>query len=134
MAGALPASRIEVFDVVVPKATPKAAPLETLTPWNPGELVGIEVKIPDGHNGLTGFRLLLAHAQAIPYTAGAWITGNDDELDWQTVGYSNSGSWSVQAYNLDLFDHIFHVRYLVSDFPYNTTAVVEAPVATPLAV
>jgi hypothetical protein len=134
MASALPASRIEVFDVVVPKATPIAAPLITQTPWPHGELVGIEVKIPDGHNGLTGFRLLLAGGQAIPATAGAWITGNDDELDWNTVGYPNSGAWSVQAYNTDAFDHVFHVRYLVSDFRYNQPVTAEDPIPTPLAV
>lgn len=134
MASALPASRIEVFDVVVPKATPIAAPIIVQTPWPHGELVGIEVKIPDGHNGLTGFRLLLANGQAIPATAGAWITGNDDELDWNTVGYPNSGAWSVQAYNTDAFDHVFHVRYLVSDFAYNQPATTEAPVVTPVVV
>lgn len=134
MASALPASRIEVFDVTVPKGTPKAAPIETQTPFPHGELVGIEVKIPDGHNGLTGFRLLLAGGPAIPATAGAWVSGNDDELDWNTIGYPNSGAWSLQAYNTDLFDHVFHVRYLVSDFVYNQGAAVPAAIATPLVV
>jgi hypothetical protein len=134
MASLLPASRIEVFDVTVPKGTPKAAPIETQTRFTPGELVGIEVKIPDGHNGLTGFRILLAGGQAIPATAGAWVSGNDDELDWNTIGYPSSGAWSMQAYNTDAFDHVFHVRYLVSDFVYNQPAATPAVVATPLAV
>ena len=134
MASALPASRIEVFDIPVPKGTPIAAPIIVQTAFPHGELVGIEVKIPDGHNGLTGFRLLLAGGQAIPATAGAWITGNDDELDWNTIGYPNSGAWSVQAYNLDSFDHVFHVRYLVSDFRYSAPQGAEPLVPTPVVV
>lgn len=134
MASSRPASRIESFDVTVPAGTPKGAPIEVSTPWPAGELVGIEVAIPDGPNGLVGFRILLASSQAIPSTAGAWIVGNDDRLSWDTIGYPNSGAWSVLAYNTDLFDHTFHVRYEVSDFVYTSSPAGGAAIPTPLAV
>jgi hypothetical protein len=134
MASSRPASRVETFDVVIPAGTPKAAPVIVDTLWTPGELVGIEIKIPDGHNGLTGFRSLLAGGQAIPATSGAWIVGNDDTIEWDTIGYPSSGAWSVQGYNLDIFDHAFHVRYLVSDFVHSLAADVPAPVPTPVIV
>lgn len=128
---AIPASRVEVFDVVVPAGTLRSAPLETPTPWQQAELVGIEIFIPDGHSGLTGIRLALAHSQAIPHTAGAWIVGNDETLKWDTAGYPNSGAWSVIAYNEDNFTHTFYVRYLVADFAFTPQALAGAAAVVP---
>lgn len=134
MASSRPASRIEVFDVAVPAGTPKAAPIEVLTNFPQGEAVGVTIIIPDGHNGLTGIRLAIAHAQAIPATAGAWIVGNDDEIELDTIGYLNNGAWSAFAYNLDAFLHTFHVRFEVADFPLLAGVPLEAPIPTPVVV
>jgi hypothetical protein len=134
MADVRAASRVEAFEVVAPKGTPKAAPLEVPTIFNPAELVRVEVVIPDGVTYLAGLRILLAHAQAIPATAGSWIIANDDKIELETVGYSNSGAWSVLVYNTDIFDHTFHVRYHVADFPLTAPPDTAAPIATPLQV
>lgn len=134
MASSRPASRIEVFDVTVPAGTAKAAPIETNTNFPDGEVVGVTIIIPDGHNGLTGIRLAIGHAQAIPATAGAWIVGNDDEVELDTVGYLNNGAWSAIAYNLDAFPHTFHIRYEVADFPILGATVEAAPIPTPAVV
>jgi hypothetical protein len=134
MASSRPASRVEVFDVLVPAGTAKAAPLETPTPFAQGEVVGVTIIIPDGHNGLTGIQLAVAHAQALPYTRGAWIVGNDDEVAFDTVGYPNNGAWSVFAYNVDAFPHTFHVRYEVADFAYLRGVEPQELAATPVVV
>lgn len=123
-----------MFDVVAPQSTPKAAPLEVLTPWTQGELVGIELVIPDGHAGLTGLRLAVAHAQVIPYTVGAWISGNDEKIEWDTAAYVQTGAWSVFVYNTDLIDHTFHLRYLVADFALTGSQSQPAPLPTPIIV
>lgn len=102
--------------MLVPAGTAKTAPLEVLTSWNQGELAGCEVFIPDGHNGLTGLRIAFAHQAVIPRTQDAWIIGNDEKIEWPLSGYGNSGAWSCFVYNTDIFDHTFHVRYLVADF------------------
>jgi hypothetical protein len=134
MGSSRPASRIEVFDVLVAAGTSKAAAVETDTSFLPGELVALEVDIPDGHAGLTGFMVLHAHGQVIPRTAGAWIVGNDDHLNWDLIGYGNSGSFSVLAYNTDIFPHTFHFRFLVADFAHLLGATDEVPATTPLIV
>ena len=134
MASSRPASRVEVFDVLVPAGTAKAAPIETNTNFGAGEVVGVTIVIPDGHNGLTGIRLAIGHGQAIPATAGAWIVGNDDEIELDTVGYINNGAWSAITYNLDAFPHTFHVRYEVADFPLLAPVPAEPAIPTPLAV
>lgn len=125
-------SRVEVFDVAAPAGTAKAAPLEVPTNFQAGELVRVRIVIPDGHNGLTGIQLAVAHAQAIPYTAGAWIVGNDDDVAFEAIGYPNSGAWSAFVYNADIFQHVFHVRYEVADFAYISRTVVAPAVPTPL--
>lgn len=115
---ALPASRIEVFEVTLPAGTPKAAPLEVSTSFPDGELVGLELVFPDGCAGLVGVYLAVGHGQAIPTTAGAFIVGNDETIDYDLTGQSNNGAWSVFGYNLDLYPHTIHARFLVLDFPY----------------
>jgi hypothetical protein len=134
MASSRPASRIEVFDVLAPAGTLQAAPLEVPTPFAQGELVGVTIIIPDGHNGLTGIQLAVAHAQALPYTRGAWIVGNDDQPAFDTVGYPNNGAWSALVYNVDAFPHTFHVRYEVADFAYLGGEPVADLLATPFVV
>lgn len=125
------ASRVELFDVFVPAGTAKASPIEVPCKWNPGELAGLEVFIPDGHNGTTGLKIALAHNPIIPQTQGAWIIGNDEKIEWPLVGYPNTGAWSAFAYNLDLFDHTFHVRFLVADFAYTGQTLPTAGAVTP---
>lgn len=115
MAPLIPASRVEVFDVAVPANTAQANAIETPTRWAPGELVSVDVRIPDGASGLVGFRILYAHGQAIPTTPGSWIIGNDDLFQTDVLGYLNGGEWSILAYNLDRFPHSLHVRYFVAD-------------------
>lgn len=132
MPPSVPATRVEAFDFLVPAGTPKAAPLELPTPWNAGELAGVEVFIPDGHNGTTGLRIAFAHQPVIPRTEGAWIIGNDEKIDWPLTGYGNSGAWSLYGYNSDLFDHTFHVRYLVADFGSLGLTAPAVAAATPL--
>lgn len=132
MPGLIPASRVEVFDVLVPPLTPKAAPLETMTTWAAGELVSVDVRIPDGAAGLVGFRLLYAHGQTIPTTPGAWIIGNDDLFQADAIGYLNGGQWSVSAYNLDNFAHSLHVRYFVADLSRLGGDLGQVPPTTPM--
>ena len=131
MAGTRPASRLERFDVTAPAGTVATAAIEVPTSWLPGELVGVLLDIPDGHNGLTGIQLALAHQPVIPRTAGAWIIGNDEHLELDTIGYLNTGAWSAFVYNTDIFDHAFHVTFLVADFAFSTTPPQPAPIATP---
>lgn len=121
-----------MFDVTAPAGTPRTAPVEVMTSWLPGELVGVEIVVPDGHNGLTGIVLALAHSPVMPRTAGAFIIGNDDVVSFDTIGYPDSGAWSAFVYNTDIFDHTFHVRYEVADFAFLAAPDPAAPIAAPL--
>lgn len=122
------ADRFEIFDVTVTARTAKASAVETGTSFFDGLVTGVEIVIPDGHAGLTGIRLLQAHQQIIPRTFGAFITGNDEVVRWPISNVINNGAWSVQCYNTDIFDHMFHVRYLIDENGLPSAA--RVPVAT----
>lgn len=120
-----------MFDILVPAGTVKASAIETNTNFQQGDLVGVEVTIPDGPSGNVGFRIAFAHQPVIPRTQDAWIIGNDEKVDWPLIGYGDSGAWSVFAYNTDLFDHTLHVRFLISDIHATDGGPAVAPIFVP---
>lgn len=128
----LPATRVEVFECPLPAGTPKVAPVEIGTPFAAGELVRAELLFPDGCAGLVGVRLAVGHAQAVPITAGSWLVGNDETLGYDLAGQINNGAWSVVGYNLDIYQHVVHVRYLIADASSLPGASLQAPATLPL--
>lgn len=134
MAQSAPANRVASFDVTVAAGVASTAPTETATTFRPGHLVGLELDIPDGHEGLTGIYFALAHGRAIPETDNAWITGNDEHISWSLAGFLNTGAWSVFTYNRDGFPHTFHIRYLINDQDLFTVQAGSVVAPTPLLV
>lgn len=128
---AVPASRIEAFDVTIPAGTQKAAPVEVVTSFNAAELIGAEIVIPNGHNFLTGLRLALAHSPVIPRTEGGWLVDNNAKLAYDLTGYGDTGAWSCFGYNLDIYPHTFHVRFLLLDFAFTRAPAAEPLISTP---
>lgn len=109
------ADRIEAFSILVPAGTTEAAPLEQALSFLEAELLELELIIPDGHSGLTGFALEHSGQQVIPATDGAWIIGNDERIEWPLAGYPTGQHWRARAYNLDAHDHTFHLRLLLAE-------------------
>jgi hypothetical protein len=120
------ADRVEWFDVTVTAGTAKASAVESDVSFDQGEVVAIEITIPDGHAGLTGIALLQAHSQIIPNTSGSFIIGNDRTISWDLHNYLNNGNWSVRCYNTDVYDHMFHVAFLVNELGAGTAAVADS--------
>lgn len=114
----LPANRIESFTVTVTAGTAQASAATTDVSFQDGLVSRIELDVPPGHNGLTGIQILSAHGQAIPYTVGAFLIANDHFFGWDLVGQLDTGSWQVKAYNTDVYDHSFYLRFNVLDFAY----------------
>jgi hypothetical protein len=122
------AERIEAFTVTVPAGTPTSAPTSTPTVFDPGDVERIEVFIPSGHGGLTGFALFQAHNQIIPYRGGQFIVDDDDTISWPVEGFLNTGDWQLTAYNLDVNPHSFYIRFLVNEIRRRATlTIVQAP-------
>lgn len=109
------ADRVEHFTVTAAAGTTKAAPAEVAINFPPGEVERFDVIIPDGHAGLTGIALALAHQPIIPRTPGTFFVGNDDEITLPMENLPNAGSWSARVYNTDVFDHSWYLRVLVRE-------------------
>ena len=123
------ANRIESFDVSVPAGTSKASPQLTDVSFPDGVLVRVELDVPAGHVGLTGIQILAAHGQMIPYTFGAFLVADNHDFQWDLTGQIDTGSFQVNAYNTDVFDHSFHLRFSVLDFAYVSGAASTPPLA-----
>lgn len=109
------AERVESFSVSVPAGTLSTAPQLTSIGFAPGEIERVEIMVPSGHAGLTGFQLALGAQPIIPFTAGAFIVADGETLNWPLEGYPNSGAWQCRAFNTDVYAHSFHFRFLLRE-------------------
>ena len=74
----------------------------------------MEVRIPAGHQGLTGIALVDSAAFAIPYDPGgpAWLIGDDDLLEYD-YNKELGANVVLATYNTDTTNnHIWQVRLI----------------------
>ena len=73
----------------------------------------LEVRIPPGHQGLTGIALVDSGLFVIPYhqTGSAWLIGDDDELEY-AYGRELGANVQLATYNTGTFVHAWQVRMI----------------------
>lgn len=96
-------------DLIVPAGTPIAAPVSLVIPMPDGWISLARLTIPLGHNGLTGWSLVLARTVIIPYWGSPWLVANDQHFDFPVDRWCNDGQLVVKGYNLGNFPHTFHL-------------------------
>jgi len=75
-------------------------------------VASVEVRIPRGHNGLTGLSINDSGTQILPYSnTTEWITGSDERLQFD-LGQETDTGLQLVGYNLDVFAHTFYVRII----------------------
>lgn len=112
-----PATREYAFEVTVAAGTAVAAPFTQQLSFNPGEVVQVEIIVPDGAAGLAGIALGMSGTTIIPIQQGQYFVGNGEPIVRQLEGYPNSGRWEARAYNTDRYVHTFQVRFSVKEIP-----------------
>lgn len=122
--------RVKPFVVTTPAGTTAAAPLQTQLVFDPAVVVGIEILIPPGHNGLTGIAIAQAHQPVLPDDAGDFIIGDGEKIEWPLEGFLNTGNWQAFTYNTARLPHTFYVRFLLQLI--QTAAQAEPVVSPPL--
>jgi hypothetical protein len=130
------ARRVELETISCPENTPQATPVEVLTPFDPGIVVKVTIVIPDGHAGLTGITLAVAHQPIIPKNrravAGeAWkyLEGNDEVIPFDLDGYPESGAWSAWLYNTDEVPHSWQIRFEVDEYAQPVAIATTSPLS-----
>lgn len=117
---------IEYVQVVTPTCTANtAASAYTTTPAGIATVMlwRMEVRVPAGHQGLTGIALVDGGAFVIPYTSGgpAWITDDNQLLEYP-YNKELGATVTLATYNTDTtYNHGWQVRLV-----YTPMSAVEA--------
>lgn len=122
--------RIEPFTVSIPANTPQTAPVERNTSFAAGRVVHLEVLVPPGHNGQTGFSIAQAHQPIYPDRAGTFIVGSGERFEWEMEDDLDTGDWQLFGYNVAPIAHSFYLRFYVVELSKAASADIAA--VTPL--
>ena len=100
----------QTFQVTTASGNPRTAPVSTNLPVRHGRLVAVEVYIPKGHWGVTGFALQLSGVTILPYSAQfPWIIGNDDRIVFD-VDVEVDTKLTAVTFNEGNYPHSHYVR------------------------
>lgn len=116
------AQEIREFAVLVPKGTPKTAPLVTPIGFPERIVTSVSWRVPPGPSGLMGWALTSAGTPVIPIQPNTFVVTDNQADTWQLEGYLDSGNWQVTGYNTGVYDHTVYLTFLL-DLP----GTVEAP-------
>jgi hypothetical protein len=107
------AREVQLFDVVVPAGTLKAAPQITALAFPFRVVDEVEILVPPGPRGEVGFQLGASGGQVVPVTVGAFIVTDNEIIHWPLEGQLDNGAWQLIAYNTGALPHTITVRFLV---------------------
>ena len=87
-----------------------------------------EVRIPPGHQGMTGIALVDSGSFVVPYDPGgdAWLIGDDDDLSYD-YGRELGDNVQLATYNTGTFTHAWQVRMVYTPM---SVAGLDVPVIT----
>ena len=109
--------------LTVPAGTPVSAPATFVIPMPSGHIDDVNLVVPAGHNGLTGFQLVLAGTPIIPYGGATFLVANDYDKSWPIDQDFNEGQVVMTGFNTDIFAHTFYCRVLWAATPPPPVAV-----------
>lgn len=111
------ATRIEVFQVTVAAGTLQATPTDTELTFTPARVERMEIMVPPGPSGFVGFAIVHSNQQIIPFQSGSFIVADDEVLRFDLEAYPEGSSWTVRAFNTDIYAHTLHIRLYLDDTP-----------------
>lgn len=110
MAGRVVDPQYRPFTIATPAGTAIAAPQTTALAVPHGQLLVVELTIPPGHAGATGFRLELAGEAILPFSRpAAWILGDGLHLYFDMDTEVDRGLNAI-TYNTGNFPHTHFLR------------------------
>ena len=82
-----------------------------------GQVTHVHLYVPDGHAGLTAWRLFFGDQQLVPFTAGNAVVANDREFDWDLDSAPIGTGYNSVISNSDVYAHSFHVEIWIDPTP-----------------
>lgn len=101
--------------ITAPANTPIAAPVSITPVLETNHLCAIEIDVPDGHDRQTGIQFLNNGTVIIPFSQNGFIVANDHYFNIPFDDDVTQGDITVRAYNTDVFDHTFYVRFVIQN-------------------
>lgn len=126
------ADRIQTFEIVTATGTTKAAPQVDDTSFLPGTIERIEILIPDGPRGLSGFSIGQGKNQIWPRTTGTYMVGNGEVIRLDNPEALNTGNFQFYSYNTGGYVHHYFLRFYVNELGKGAAALKAAQSSTPL--
>lgn len=103
---------VRAFDITIPAGTTAAAPLVTLTQFDPDIVERIEWLFPDGCCGLVGIQIGARAVPIIPRLVSQWLIRSGDSAGFDLAEMHVTGDWSVIGYNTGANPHTIHVQFV----------------------
>jgi hypothetical protein len=105
------ANRVQVVTLSVPANTTTANPTRLNVSLGWVFLHEVEVMVPPGHNGHSGFCVVSNGLGIVPYTNPAtYVIANAETIHFD-VDNEQDAFLTVQGYNLDQWTHNFYFRF-----------------------
>lgn len=109
--------RIYYTVFTIPAGTPQTAPTTLAWPLEDNQLKGFTVQVPDGPCGLSGFRVMQAQQQVVPFANDSYIVSNDHFFTFEWDDEITSTGLVLSGYNTDIFDHSYYCTATVTNLP-----------------
>lgn len=101
--------------VTAPAGTSAFLPTSVAIALEDAHLERIEIDVPDGHDRQTGIRILGNGTPIVPFSLTEYIVANDHYFTIPFDDDIGANDLSVQAFNTDVFDHTFYLRFVISN-------------------
>lgn len=117
MSGSTLSQRTISTSLTVPSGTLSSAPVTANLQLGFVRLVELEVRIPAGHLGFTGFAIDHADVRLVPWNdPSQWLVGDNDLLRYP-LDIDAPRVLVMKGFNTGTFSHAFYLRFSVTDVP-----------------
>jgi hypothetical protein len=110
-------------------ATSALTPASQVFALETNHLADIELIVPAGHCGFTGFAITYQGTQVFPFAGAAWHIADNDKFVIPWNDEIMAGGLVLHGYNTDIFDHTFYLRAKISNLATVLPVVTDAPQA-----
>lgn len=108
------ATRVLPFACTIPPETLSTAPVTIPLALDGWTIERLDLEVPAGTSGLTGFQIYNNGVAFIPYGAGEWIIWDDVRESYYLSDLPNAGGWALLGYNDGVYPHTVTIRAHVS--------------------